>query len=156
MSYVAGLDVELTEGALSEVQTEEISGFLANLYVAETHYDFAVEAQVIAPYLHAVWSLSDATDVTTGLRWEMTDYDYTDNTGGGLSGKLFRPDSRSDDFSDISPKLGLVHRLADNRRVFAIGHAPRALRKSPIFIVCATAIGGMALTQMSAPLTRKR
>ena len=119
VSYVAGLDVELTEGELSEVQTEEISGFLANLYVAETHYDFAVEAQVIAPYLHAVWSLSDATDVTTGLRWEMTDYDYTDNTGGGLSGKLFRPDSRSDDFSDISPKLGLVHRLADNRRVFA-------------------------------------
>ena len=34
VSCVAGLDVELTEGELNEVQTEEISGFLANLYVA--------------------------------------------------------------------------------------------------------------------------
>ncbi|MGB2564276.1 MAG: TonB-dependent receptor domain-containing protein, partial [Parvibaculales bacterium] len=119
----AGLDVELTEGELSEVQTEDDK--LGGKYARGTHYDFTVEAQVIAPYLHAVWSLSDATDVTTGLRWEMTDYDYTNNApdsatvAPGVTGDfLFRVASRSDDFSDISPKLGVVHRLADNRRVF--------------------------------------
>ncbi|MGB1463437.1 MAG: TonB-dependent receptor, partial [Parvibaculales bacterium] len=123
VSYVAGLDVELTEGELSEVQTEDDK--LGGKYARGTHYDFTVEAQVIAPYLHAVWSLSDATDVTTGLRWEMTDYDYTNNApdsasvAPGVTGDfLFRVASRSDDFSDISPKLGVVHRLADNRRVF--------------------------------------
>ena len=123
VSYVAGLDVELTEGELSEVQTEDDK--FGGKYARGTHYDFAVEAQVIAPYLHAVWSLSDATDVTTGLRWEMTDYDYTNNApdsatvAPGVTGDfLFRVASRSDDFSDISPKLGVVHRLADNRRVF--------------------------------------
>ena len=123
VSYVAGLDVELTEGELSEVQTEDDVFF--GKYPRGSHYDFAVDAQVIAPYLHAVWSLSDATDVTTGLRWEMTDYDYTnnltdsDNTDANVTGEfLFRVADRSDDFSDVSPKLGLVHRLADNRRVF--------------------------------------
>ena len=122
VSYVAGLDVELTEGELSEVQINEADS--RNTYLPGVHYDFDVETQVIAPYLHAVWSLSDATDLTTGLRWEMTDYDYTNNTDDGLQtvdgvvGKLFRPTSRTNDFSDLSPKFGLVHRLADNRRVF--------------------------------------
>ena len=134
VSYVAGIDIELTNGELTENQTEELSGFLANLYVNEMHYDFEVEAQVIAPYLHAVWDWSDKTQITTGLRLEMTDYDYTDNTGGGLSGKLFRPDSRTDDFSDVSPKLGLVHKLAENRRVFAnLARAARAPQVTDLY-----------------------
>ena len=116
VSYVAGLDVELTEGALKETQTNGPDQYFN--YLPGTHYDFEVEAQVIAPYLHAVWSLSDATDITTGLRWEMTDYDYTNNLETGRQGKLYRPESQSNDFSDVSPKLGVVHRLADNRRVF--------------------------------------
>ncbi len=123
VSYVAGLDVELTEGELSEEQSE--GDMFGGKYPQGTHYDFEVEAQVIAPYLHAVWSLAPATDITTGLRWEMTDYDYTNNAPDsatvalGITGDfLFRVASRSDDFSDISPKLGVVHRLADNRRVF--------------------------------------
>ena len=122
VSYVAGLDVELTEGELSEVQTEDDK--FGGKYAKGTHYNFEVEAEVIAPYLHAVWSLSPATDITTGLRWEMTDYDYTnnatdsDNTNGNDNDFLFRVADRTDDFSDVSPKLGLVHRLADNRRVF--------------------------------------
>ncbi len=55
VSYVAGLDVELTEGALKETQTNGPDQYLN--YLPGTHYDFEVEAQVIAPYLHAVWSL---------------------------------------------------------------------------------------------------
>ena len=108
VSYVAGLDVELTEGALKETQTNGPDQYFN--YLPGTHYDFEVEAQVIAPYLHAVWSLSDATDITTGLRWEMTDYDYTNNLETGRQGKLYRPESQSNDFSDVSPKLGVVHR----------------------------------------------
>ena len=117
VSYVAGLDVELTEGALKETQTNGPDQYFN--YLPGTHYDFEVEAQVIAPYLHAVWSLTPATDITTGLRWEMTDYDYTNNLETGRQGKLYRPESQSNDFSDVSPKLGVVHRLADNRRIFA-------------------------------------
>jgi outer membrane receptor protein involved in Fe transport len=134
VSYVAGLDIELTEGELSEEQSQEISGFLGTLYEQGTHYDFEVDAQVVAPYVHAVWSLSDKTDITTGLRWEMTDYDYTNKTDNGREGRLFRPASKSDDFSDVSPKLGVVHRLADNRRVFAnLARATRAPQVTDLY-----------------------
>ena len=124
VSYIAGLDVEFTEGELSEVQTSP--NVFGTKYPTGTHYDFDVEAQVIAPYVHAVWSLSEATDITTGLRWEITDYEYANNATnsntvaqGVLGDFLFRPADRSDDFSDVSPKLGVVHRLADNRRIYA-------------------------------------
>jgi outer membrane receptor protein involved in Fe transport len=139
LSYIAGLDIELTEGELSEIQSED--DVFGTKYPQGTHYDFDVEAQAIAPYVHAVWSLSPATDITTGLRWEMTDYDYTnnaadsDNTDANATGEfLFRPASRSDDFSDVSPKLGLVHRLADNRRVFAnLSRAARAPQVTDLY-----------------------
>ena len=142
VSYVAGLDIELTEGELSEVQVKTASpSYLIGKYPVGTHYDFDVDAKVFAPYVHAVWSLSDKTDITTGLRWEMTDYDYTnnttdsDNTDPNSTGVfLFRVADRSDDFSDVSPKLGLVHRLADNRRVFAnLARATRAPQVTDLY-----------------------
>ena len=134
VSYVAGVDIELTNGELTEVQSEAATGFNANNYIVGTHYDFEVDAQVIAPYVHAVWAWSDKTLLTTGLRVEMTDYDYTDNTDGGLSGKLYRPDSQNNDFSDVSPKLGIVHKLAENRRIFAnLARAARAPQVTDLY-----------------------
>jgi outer membrane receptor protein involved in Fe transport len=132
LSYIAGLDIELTEGNLKEIQTNGPDQYFN--YLPGTHYDFDVEAQVIAPYVHAVWSLSPATDITTGLRWEMTDYDYTNKIEANRFGKLYRPESQSNDFSDVSPKFGLVHRLADNRRVFAnLTRATRAPQVTDLY-----------------------
>ena len=139
VSYVAGIDLELTQGELSEVQPGP--NVFGTKYSQGTHYDFEVDAQVIAPYFHAVWALGDKTKLTTGLRLELTDYDYTnnatdsDNTDTGVTGDfLFRSASRSDDFSDISPKIGLVHELADNRRVFAnLARATRAPQVTDLY-----------------------
>ncbi|MDG2496253.1 MAG: TonB-dependent receptor, partial [Alphaproteobacteria bacterium] len=139
VSYVAGIDLELTQGELSEVQPGP--NVFGTKYPQGTHYDFEVDAQVIAPYFHAVWALGDKTKLTTGLRLELTDYDYTnnatdsDNTDANVTGDfLFRPASRSDDFSDVSPKIGLVHELADNRRVFAnLARATRAPQVTDLY-----------------------
>ena len=132
VSYVAGIDIELTNGELSEVQ--EGPNVFGTKYPQGTHYDFEVEAQVIAPYLHAVWDWSDKTLITTGLRLEVTDYDYTTNAATNPGGFLFRPSDRSDDFSDLSPKLGLVHKLAENRRVFVnLARAARAPQVTDLY-----------------------
>ena len=132
VSYVAGIDIELTKGKLSEVQ--EGPNVFGTKYPQGTHYDFEVEAQVIAPYLHAVWDWSDKTLITTGLRLEVTDYDYTTNAATNPGGFLFRPSDRSDDFSDLSPKLGLVHKLAENRRVFVnLARAARAPQVTDLY-----------------------
>ena len=138
VSYVAGIDIELTDGALTETQSgadKYAFGSTTSIdYAQGTHYDYDVEAQVIAPYVHAVWAWGDETEITTGLRLEMTEYDYTNKTGTGTQGKLFRPADRSDDFSDISPKLGLVHALAENRRVFVnLARAARAPQTTDIY-----------------------
>ena len=141
LSYVTGLDIELTNGELTEIQ--EGATVSRNRYRQGTHYDFEVEAQVIAPYVHAVWNWSDKTDITAGVRVEQTDYDYTNNAtdsdntntdAGNLGDFLFRPASRTDDFSDVSPKLGVVHKLAENRRVFAnLARAARAPQVTDLY-----------------------
>ena len=137
-SYVTGIDLEFTDGELTEEQSGEDKyafGSTTSIdYAQGTHYDYEVTAQVIAPYLHSVWTLSDTTDLTAGVRLELTEYDYTNNTTSGTQGKLFRPTNRTDDFSDISPKIGLVHRLAQNRRVFAnLARAARAPQTTDLY-----------------------
>jgi outer membrane receptor protein involved in Fe transport len=132
---VVGIDGELTTGELKEVQTQTATpSFQTFNYVVGTHYDYEVDATSIAPYVHAVWHLSEATDLTTGVRAEFTEYDYDNRTDNGLQGKLFRPADRSDDFSDVSPKLALVHRLSDARRIFAsLTRATRAPQTTDLY-----------------------
>ena len=135
LSYVIGVDMEMTQGELSEVQSAPPAGFGG--YLPGTHYDFEVDALVVAPYAHIVWALGAATDITTGLRFERTEYDYTNNTDTGLQGKLFRPASQSNSFSDLSPKLGLLHRLNENARLFVNLARAAVRRKSLIYTACA-------------------
>jgi iron complex outermembrane receptor protein len=135
VSYVVGLDGEMTTGALTEVQTQTATpSFQRFNYLVGTHYDYEVDATTIAPYLHAVWHVSENTDLTTGVRAEFTEYDYDNRTDDGLQGKLFRPADRSDDFSDVSPKLALVHRLSAARRIFAsLTRATRAPQTTDLY-----------------------
>ena len=71
LSYVIGVDMEMTQGELSEVQSAPPAGFGG--YLPGTHYDFEVDALVVAPYAHIVWALGATT---TGLRFERTEYGH--------------------------------------------------------------------------------
>ncbi|MDC0147966.1 TonB-dependent receptor [Alphaproteobacteria bacterium] len=138
VTYDIGLDTDYTQGKLVEFQSgadKANFGVPTQIdYAQGLHYDFDVDALVLAPYLHAVWAWSEKTSVTTGLRVETTRYNYTNNTEDGLQGKLFRPADATDDFTDISPKLGLVHKLAENRRVFVnLARAARAPQVTDLY-----------------------
>ena len=137
VTYDVGVDTDYTQGTLTEFQSgaDKLAFGGSSLdYAQGLHYDFDVDALVIAPYVHAVWALSDKTDVTTGLRVEITSYDYTNNTADGLQGKLFRPADKTDDFTDVSPKLGVIHKLADNRRLFVnLARAARAPQVTDLY-----------------------
>ena len=113
-----GVDTEFTRGELSEFQRKPtIFGYEPGL-----HYDYEVEALVIAPYAHHVMDLTDQTKVTMGLRAELTRYDYDNKTADGnfgSGGKFYRPSDRTDDYADISPKLGVTHGLSDDVSLFA-------------------------------------
>ncbi|MEN6542637.1 TonB-dependent receptor [Parvibaculum sp.] len=109
---IFGVDTEYTDGVLKEAQTGPTVPGPAG-YVTGTHYDYDVKALVVAPYLHTVWKLDEATDLTAGLRYEFTRYDYTNNTATGTTGRFLRPASRRDTFSNPTPKLGLTHIFSD-------------------------------------------
>ena len=121
---IVGTDLEYTEGELSEVQANPTvvfpSGFVSD-FVQGTHYDYEVDATVIAPYIHTEWQILENTRMTAGLRYEYTRYDYTNNTNSRTlpdSGRYLRPDSDVDTFSNFSPKLGLVQQLTEDTAAF--------------------------------------
>jgi outer membrane receptor protein involved in Fe transport len=105
---ILGLDGEYTDGWYSEFQTKPTFRQGGNLYPYGLHYDLAVVAEVVAPYLHSEWQILDHTRITAGIRLEETFYDYTDRAANGIFGLYQRPPSRNDDFTTVMPKLGLV------------------------------------------------
>ena len=109
--YVTGIDVDTTDGKLKEDQAE---GFSPN-QPAGIHYDYRVDAKNVAVFAQVDINLADQLSLQAGLRSERTDYDYvTKATAGSVCApeasncRFFRPDNRSDDFSDLSSNLALV------------------------------------------------
>lgn len=112
---IIGTDFEYTEGELSEVQSNPSVG----PFLQGTHYDYDVDATVIAPYAHTEWQILEKTRLTAGVRYEFTKYDYTNNTDSlTLGTRYLRPDSGDDTFNNVSPKLGLVQELTSDTSAF--------------------------------------
>ena len=128
-----GMDIEWTSGFLQEFQDGPVnsgSAFLVETRPAGAHYDYDVEAQLIAPQVSYRWAAATSTALTASLRAEYLHYRYDnrllagnardDGTACGFGGCLFsRPADRSDDFFNLAPKLGLVHKISANTQIFA-------------------------------------
>ena len=134
-----GLDAESTDGAYKENQANPTTG---SLFVRRTipqgmHYDYEVEANQFAVFANYETPLTDRLDLSIGARLENIDYEYdnlmldgrTDANGVacGFGGCRFsRPADRDDDFSDVSPKLGLSYELNGSHNLFV--RAQRGIR----------------------------
>lgn len=115
-TIILGTDFEYTEGELYE---EQFNPTTFGQFLQGLHYDYEVDATVLAPYIHSEWQVLDKTRVTAGVRYEYTKYDYTNNTDSREFGtRYLRPDSGKDTFSNLSPKLGLVQQLTDDTAAF--------------------------------------
>jgi len=115
-TIILGTDFEYTEGELYE---EQFNPTTFGQFLQGLHYDYEVDATVLAPYIHSEWQVLDKTRVTAGVRYEYTKYDYTNNTDSREFGtRYLRPDSGKDTFSNLSPKLGLVQELTDDTAAF--------------------------------------
>lgn len=132
---ILGFDSEYTDGYLREIQ----SGPSVGSYVTGAHYNYTVKALVLAPYLHTVWQLGDATQLTAGLRYEYTRYDY-ENLAGPTSASVYaldrfaRPANRVDTFSNPTPKLGLTHIFNENVTGFVnLARAARAPQTTDMY-----------------------
>lgn len=131
LNIVTGIDLEYTDAFLKQSQDAPTqgSGFLMETIPEGKHYDYQVDALMVAPFIHTSWELSERLSMTAGLRFEMMDYDYdnrmlagrTDENGDecGFGGcRYSRPEDRGDRFENWSPKLGFLYRLNDNQQVY--------------------------------------
>ncbi|PKQ02655.1 MAG: TonB-dependent receptor, partial [Alphaproteobacteria bacterium HGW-Alphaproteobacteria-12] len=110
---IFGFDAEYTDGSLTEIQEGPTVFPGPNELPQGVHYDYTVKALVLAPYIHSVWQLAPKTQLTAGLRFEYTRYDYENHATNGIFGRIQRIPSRVDEFGDVTPKIGILHEFND-------------------------------------------
>ncbi|MFN3235751.1 MAG: TonB-dependent receptor [Pseudomonadales bacterium] len=142
-----GLDLEATRGELEEFQPNATTGspFLVGTIPQGQHYDYDVDASTIALFAHYRQPLSERTELQFGARAERVRYDYDNNmlTGNtrddgtpcGFGGCRFsRPADRDDSFTNVSPKLSLLHSFnSDHQGYVRIARGYRAPQATELY-----------------------
>lgn len=115
LGVIVGLDVDRTTGSLREFQSRptQPAGYPQGL-----HYDYTVDATVLALYGQASWAFAPQWRVVAGVRGERSEYDYDNRTFANDVGRFRRPADRSDAFETLTPKLGVIHTLSDASSVW--------------------------------------
>jgi iron complex outermembrane receptor protein len=131
---LTGVDLELAQGFLKETQPGPATDGApaANLIrPAGKHYDYQVDSRVAAAYAQVEQPFAERWKAIGGARFEYVDYDYDNRMIAGNTadngrqctpaGCLFnRPADRSDDFSNVTSKLGLSYEITDDHTLYAI------------------------------------
>lgn len=109
LEWIRGIDLERTNGYLSEIQANDFSPNQPR----GVHYDYTVDASVAAAYTQLNWQPATDWTLQAGGRFEHRRYDYDNRTGDGSACapeasacRFFRPADREDRFSDASFNLG--------------------------------------------------
>ena len=110
VSWRFGADTDAASGYLREIQARPTFGFppANNQFPQGIHYNYSVDTQVYALWTEADIDLTENLRLLAGLRGETHDYTYDTRAPAGINGRFNVPADRSDDFSFLTPKLGLV------------------------------------------------
>ncbi|MEO0369405.1 MAG: TonB-dependent receptor [Pseudomonadota bacterium] len=121
VDYSVGLDVDITDGFLTE---EQFIDFSPNIPIGD-HYDYDVLGTTISPYVNIDWLVGDRTRVNIGARYDYTEYDYDNNLSTGSACapevavcRFVRPESQTLDFNNFSSSLGVTHEWQDEQLVY--------------------------------------
>jgi outer membrane receptor protein involved in Fe transport len=130
---LTGVDFEFAQGFLKETQPGPATDGApaANaIRPAGKHYDYQVDSRVAAAYGQLEQPFAERWRAIGGVRFEYVDYDYDNrmisgNTADNGSpcvpaGCLFnRPADRSDDFTNVTSKLGLSYGITEDHTLYA-------------------------------------
>jgi outer membrane receptor protein involved in Fe transport len=118
--WITGLEGEYTDGWLKETQ----DGDFSPNQPAGVHYDYQVDASIAAAFSQATWR-KNRLELTAGLRWEYTNYDYQNRTADGsacdpdaTACRFYRPADREDSFSNLSVNAAGSYAYTDQHRVY--------------------------------------
>jgi outer membrane receptor protein involved in Fe transport len=128
---IAGIDTEIARSSLLQYQngpTTDGSPAANEIRPAGKQYDYDVDSEVIAGYADWRRPLAARWTLEAGLRLEYAHYEYdnrmidgnTDEHGVPCPGGCLysRPADRSDDFTNLAPRLGLVFSIADSTTAY--------------------------------------
>lgn len=103
-TWLLGLDTDRSRGSLFEFQSRPTIG----TFTQGLHYDFIVDMAASAVFVEASVSIGEDARVVAGLRGERVDYDYDNRAPTNDVGRFRRIADRTDSFSAITPKFGVV------------------------------------------------
>ena len=147
MSFIAGIDLEYTSSFLEQAQDAPTQGsaFLVATVPAGKHYDYDVDAWMVAPFFNVDWQVSEKWLLTGGLRFETMEYDYQNNmsvgrlrddgTACGFGGcRYSRPPSDTDNFDNWSSVLAVSRQLWDEHKAYLrVARAFRAPQATELY-----------------------
>jgi outer membrane receptor protein involved in Fe transport len=139
-TLITGVDLEWADAFLLEVQdapTTDGSPTANAMRPAGKHYDYSVTSNVAAAYGQVEYALTGKLHAGVGLRAEYIHYDYDNHMLAGNTNDAgvpctpvvclySRPADRSDDFTEVAPKLSLRWNPRDNVVLYA--NASRGFR----------------------------
>ena len=121
LNLTSGVDLEYTDGWLKEEQDQPFSPNQP----AGTHYDYQVDATLASLWSQLDWDASDRMNISAGIRYEYTHYDYNNNTEDGpaceptaSACRFYRPANTEDDFSNWQFNTGLTYHLNDAHTMY--------------------------------------
>ncbi|GKT11459.1 MAG: iron complex outermembrane recepter protein [Thiomicrorhabdus sp.] len=116
--FIYGVDGEVTQGTTIYSQQFDDAG--NNILTGEI-YNYNVDYVAAAPYVHTDWNIAEKYTLSTGLRYDINRYNYTNNLADGEYGTsgYVRATSRNDSYEHLSPKLSLNYALASNTMIYA-------------------------------------
>ncbi len=131
LEIIAGADFEYTRGSLKQTQVNPTEGslFLRTTIPSGKQYDYDVDSLMAAAFLQGDWAITAKLHMLGGVRLEYSQYDYTNNMLSGRTDengvacgfggcRYSRPDSRKDDFTAFSPKIGLLYKYHDSHNIY--------------------------------------
>lgn len=104
-AWQGGADIDLARAWTKEWQEAPATPFSPQ----GIHYDYDVDMQTAGLWQDLTWHISQHLDGQAGIRIDRVLYQYNNQTADGRLGKFMRPADRSDQFSLVSPRLGLVY-----------------------------------------------
>jgi iron complex outermembrane receptor protein len=134
IGLVMGVDLDWTEGELTQTQQKAGTYSWGKARQQGLHYDYKVDASMIAPYIQADWQLTEHLKFTGSVRFDSTKYRYNNLLADGTTKAdgsacvnnndepiecLYkRPKDSNDSFDNTSIKLGFNYRLYNNMALF--------------------------------------
>jgi outer membrane receptor protein involved in Fe transport len=121
VSWLSGIDVDYTQGQLTETQADNFSPTLP----AGIHYDYTVNANVYSPFAQIQWTATEQLNLSAGIRYDRSKYDYDNRLTAGSACaigvencRFTRPEDQVVDYSEWSYQINANYALADNTRLY--------------------------------------